>query len=398
MEALQYYVNSFSIIIKTEEICYSEPFYLVNSSVGWKNLYFKNNLKEWQIEFYNIIINFNSYCEKYITVHEEFNDIILSYFKEFKIYTFLFIILNIILLIVFIFILNVLIINFINITLNIFNSLAKKINNPEFNLFYKKKIEILSILLSIYRENPVKIIEKLEENISNYKARKKEIIKNKNSPSIIMNIPPPLKPLEISEENNIAKLYYNILYFIIVYTIIYSLLFILIWIYYFNKFNKVFYLIETNSEVEIAGNRDLTLYQLMLYANITQDSILNTLGRDGMQDMSQTLNDLYKIFKNRKSVPNLYLPLSSLFTISCDDFYENVKDTVLENIKNKYPNEKLYDNLKILCRYYKIIDYNSNQKIYEKYFFEIYQGFARLNKTFDVDDVINIIYYVYMLY
>jgi hypothetical protein len=110
-----------------------------------------------------------------------------------------------------------------------------------------------------------------------------------------------------------------------------------------------------------------------------------------MQDMSQTLNDLYKIFKNRKSVPNLYLPLSSLFTISCDDFYENVKDTVLENIKNKYPNEKLYDNLKILCRYYKIIDYNSNQKIYEKYFFEIYQGFARLNKTFDIDEVIDIL-------
>ena len=391
LDALQYYVNSFSIIIKTGEICYSEPFYLVNSSVGWKNLYFKNNLKEWQIEFYNIIINFNSYCEKYITVHDEFNDIILSYFKEFKIYTFLFITLNITLLIIFIFILNVLIINFINITLNIFNSLAKKINNPEFNLFYKKKIENLSILLSIYRENPVKIIEKLEDNISNYKARKKEIIKNKNSPSIIMNIPPPLKPLELSEENNIAKIYYNILYFIIVYTIIYSLLFILIWIYYFNKFNKVFDLIKINSEVEIAGNRDLTLYQLMLYANITQDSILNTLGRDGMEDMSQTLNELYKIFKNRKSVPNLYLPLSSLFTISCDDFYENVMDTVLENIKNKYPNEKLYDNLKMLCRYYKIIDYNSNQKIYEKYFFEIYQGFARLNKTFDIDEVIDIL-------
>ena len=391
MDAIQYYINSFSIIIKTGEICYSEPFYLVNSNVGWKNLYFKNNLKEWQIEFYNIIINFNAYCEKYITVHENFNNIILSYFKDFKIYTFVFIILIAILLIIFIFILNILIHNFINITLNIFNALAKKINNPEFNLFFKKKIENLSILLSIYRENPVKIIEKLENNISNYKARKKEIIKNKNSPSIIMNIPPPLKPLEISEENNIASLYYNILYIIIIYTIVFSVFFILIWIYYFNKFYKVFHLIKINSEVEIAGSRDLTLYQLILYANISQDSILNTLGRDGMSDMSETLNELYIIFKERKSVSSLYLPLSALFKIQCDDFYENVMDTVLENINNNFPEERLYDNLKTLCKYYKIIDYDSSQKIYEKYFFEIFQGFAKLNKTFNVEDVINIL-------
>jgi hypothetical protein len=103
------------------------------------------------------------------------------------------------------------------------------------------------------------------------------------------------------------------------------------------------------------------------------------------------LYKLYHIFKNRKSVSNLYLPLSQLFTINCDDFYENIKDTVLENIKTNYPNENLYENLKILCRHYKIIDYNSNQKIYEKYFYEINQGFALVNKTYKFEEVINIL-------
>ncbi len=388
-EAIKILFNTMAIL--TADNSYAiKPIYLLNITTNpLSTIHFNSKLEDYQLSYYSIISNFNTFCQYWNKIHHEFNDVMDSKLNSYKNLNYYFLSLNIIIYMIFLIIVFLYLESYKKVSLEIFNIIKKRTNSKEFRMVFTKKIELLSVLLKIYSVNPTQIIGNLDDLYSSYKKKEREKAKNKNQ-----NGGTAYDDLQLIlyTKEDMSKSHINLLYthiFLVIFTlfIIIHLGIFTMYLIYFKKYKLVFKLLSQSSLAECTGYRDFTFYVNRLYNNITEDLMKNWMNKTVLQDTSDIIYTLYLITRERQGLGDLYQPLSYYFTIDCADFYEKIQDSLIEKVNEYQTEENIYSKLSSFCYQNKIMEYNDQYKINTEQFSYIRKGLIQTD-YYDMEQVI----------
>ncbi len=388
-EAIKIFLNKVTILIADNSYI-SKPIYLLNISTNQlSDIHFNTKLKEYQLCYYSIIANFNTFCRYFNLIHIQFNEVMNSKLQTYRNLNYIFLGLNFIIYSIFSIIVFLYLESYKKVSLEIFNIIKKRTNNRDFRVFFTKKIELLSILLKIYSVNPIQIINNLDDLYSSFKKKikEKEKIQSQNNSSSSINYDDFQSVLYTNNDmkkSNINLVYTNLFYLIFSSIILFHLCILIIYLIYFKKYKIVFTLIQQSSVSECSGYRDFIFYVHRLYNNITENLMEHWMNKSIIQETSDIIYTLYLISRERQAVGNLYKPLSHYFTIDCTDFYEKIEDQLIDKIHNIYNDENIYSKLSLFCFQNKIMEYNDQNKINTEQFSYIRKGLIQTDyNSFD---------------
>ena len=380
-EAIKIFFNKVTILIADNSYII-EPIYLLNISTNsLSDIHFKTKLKEYQLSYYSITVNFDTFCRYFDLIHIQFNEVMNSKLHNYRDLNYIFLGFNFVVYSIFSIIVFLYLESYKKVSLEIFNIIKKRTNNHDFRIVFTKKIELLSILLKIYTVNPIQLISNLDDLYSSFKKKIKEKEKknqsqiNSSSSSIIYDD----FQLILYTNNDMKKSHINLVYtnlFIAIFStiIIFHLFILILYLIYFKKYKKVFTLIQQSSVAECTGYRDYIFYVHRLYNNITESLMEHWMNKSILQDTSDIIYTLYLISRERQGLGSLYQPLSHYFTIDCNDFYQKIEDNLIDNIYYIYNDENIYSKLSFFCFKNKIMEYNDQYKINTELFSYIRKG------------------------
>jgi hypothetical protein len=115
--------------------------------------------------------------------------------------------------------------------------------------------------------------------------------------------------------------------------------------------------------------------------------MMSWLNKTILQETSDIIYTLYLITRERQELGSLFLPLSSYFTIDCNDFYKKIEDDLIDNYHYLYHGENIYQNLSNFCYENSIMDYNDQYKINTEQFSFIKKGLIQ-SYYYSMDEVI----------
>ena len=387
-EAIKIFLNIITILTADNSYI-NKPIYLLNISTNQlSDIHFNTKLKDYQLSYYTILSNFNTFCRYFDLIHVQFNEVMNSKLHNYRDLNYIFLCLNFIIYSIFSIIVFLYLESYKKVSLEIFNIIKKRTNNRDFRLVFTKKIEILSILLKIYTINPIKLINNLDDLYSSFKKKIKEkekIQSQMNSSSSSIDD----FQLILYTNNDMNKSNINLIYthlFILMFSsiIIFHLCIFIMYLIYFKKYKIAFTLIQQSSVTECTGYRDYTFYVHRLYNNISENLMENWMNKSVIQDTSDIIYTLYLISRERQGLGSLYQPLSHYFTIDCTDFYEKIGDNLIDSIYYIYNDENIYSKLSFFCFKNKIMEFNDQNKINTEQFSYIRKGLIQTNyNTFD---------------
>ena len=359
--------NNMRIIVSKESKLKTrdkEPIYLLS---GIENPF--NNIKnksdefsDYQISIYTYLINYRSYVQRFSKLSERLNELIIernqnliNIFNIFHNLIFLVIILQIVIIVLFLFTFN-------NILAKIINSIILKFDifyENDFKKFFKKKIDELESVVTVYSNNPINYMKDINKNSIKY--RNILNLKKKSEQRLNMN-------KKVNEEEDESLLFKNkqkfinwidiynksydrfYIYFIIIiaffdvmiYGIIYG-----IWADYQFKSKATFELIYYSWIFEHNTLRITNFYQMMIFINQTLEDITRDYFSNNdyncIENINQILYSYYQIEKKRKKISNIYKSFDYFSDYNCKSIYDlmNNIDTnsfsqTIEIMKNKY--------------------------------------------------------------
>ena len=388
-EAIKIFFNSMIVLISDDYI--TKPIYLLNVSTNpLSEIFFNKRLEDYQLSYYTVLANFNTYCQNFYKIHLEFSEVMNSKLRGYRNLNYIFLCVNFILSNLFFIFVILYLQSYKIVSLEIFNIIKKRTNNKEFRVTFIKKIELLSVLLKIYSINPTQLIGNLEDLYSSYRKREKEKIKSRNQSQ--SNIEFDDFNVQLYTKEDIKKSNINVLYtkvFLIVFSLVFLFhaILLIIYIIYFGKFSTVFHLIHQSSGAENTGYRDFIFYVNRVYNNFSESLMESWLNKTILQDTSDIIYTLYLITRERQGLGDLYLPLSNYFTIDCKDFYEKIEDNIIVNFNYFYKGENIYRNLSKFCAQNKIMEHNDQYKINTEQFSYIKKGLIQSDFK-NMDEVI----------
>ena len=233
--------------------------------------------------------------------------------------------------------------------------------DSEFNFFeeFSKKINNLNIILNIYKENPIKSINKLIVSYNKYEkylsSKKKNKIyelnkgkqnmpKKNNVKEIFISMP---KHLKIINKKHITDLhitfkYYLLFLIIIICVVISYIILFFMWNRYYTIKDNLYSLLKKDSELEISFYKAMNIYYLIIFDNCTTEDLAqdifyeeNNKINNGIQLVNSFYDDLYLVFNYELEVRILVSIFASgfpYFHFSCDNLYYMEND-YLEKLK-----------------------------------------------------------------
>ena len=437
----KYYFNLTSINMQFSEILLSmcNSFKIltdnINSSITFLNglnqpLSNLNNLEnskylsDYQKEFYEMILNYKNYNERFNTINKELNEIIISKSSVIEIFVYVAITIDTSMLVLigslmylysylFEYIL-IKIINYINMTLNI------KTDEFNFNETFSKKLENLESILQFYISDPVKGVQNLNSLYSNYqqylstknknlsemnKKGYKKIEENKKNE--LDDIPKNQRIINKKEAKSLGMIfifvfmYYANLFMVLA---LYVLLLVL-WINYFNSKGHLFKLFEKNNLIESIMYKSINAYELMIFNNLTVYEVTTlVLSKSEINQENALFKNFYEnlkySFNNKKEkniVGNLYNDIENYGNFSCKVLYDlnsdNLKEIEYKARENNFQDVvNVSDNLVLLCEESKVSDTKDYRTIFERHIQYIRNGILGImDFSFEglIDNIIN---------
>ena len=364
-EAILTSINSFQVLTNNT---LNEKIYLLNKKEN-PFLFFDDygsgskNLTNFQKELYEMILNYKIFWKQYRYVYYKLLDTLtiqtlnIKFFIYFY-FNFSYSLIILVMIIVYIYIyyfeqLMVHILNYANMVIN-----AK---DSEFNFFeeFSKKINNLNIILNIYKENPIKSINKLIVSYNKYEkylsSKKKNKIyelqkgkqnmpKKNNVKEIFISMP---KHLKIINKKHITDLhitfkYYLLFLIIIICVVISYIILFFMWNRYYTIKDNLYSLLKKDSELEISFYKAMNIYYLIIFDNCTIEDLAqdifyeeNNKTNNGIQLVNSFYDDLYLVFNYELEVRILVSIFASgfpYFHFSCDNLYYMEND-YLEKLK-----------------------------------------------------------------
>lgn len=393
-EMIKVIVNSFNVILFDDRYLY-KPVYVISIPNNDFSNVEKNipNIENWQIEFYNMILNYNKVCKFWESIQNALNDKINNQLLSFRTLEIEFFV-SLSLINIIIFVIMVIYLTFFNkVITGIINSIRIKCfeNDREiggvnsFNEAFTKKISILQELISLYQKNPVELCENLTSLYAKYKRKESE--KSKKDKAHSQNDTVINSSLKIISANiltfttqkqlhNSFILKFLILFFILIYSI-----FLIMWITSLSNCLEIFRIINESSIAESSGYRDFTLYQLMIYTNQTSTELSTWMSTDKSIAVSLigSLETLLTLNKSMKKLKHLIQFLALRFTLNCSDFYVKSKERRFGMMNNAYPEKNYFENLKKFCDITRVMEYDDNTLVYMQHYDGVFSGMQSIN-------------------
>ena len=382
------------------------PFKIINDNNQNYNLF----LNDYQKEFYEMILNYKYYYQEFNSINEKLNKILFSKSSYIEAFIYIFITLNIILILLVIsavytysaFFENMLIkiMNYINMILNA--------NNEDFNfsINFSKKIENLENLLDFNNYDPIETMKNLNNLYINYQQFLTTKNKNKNNVNVMNkknykkimdenkkneldDIPKNQRIMSKEEVKDLGITYkYKLVYFIslIVFIVSYILL-LYIWMTYFSQKSNLYTLIQKNISLEMSIYRAINAYDLMVFHNYTleeiSDIILSNNNNTNVEPnyiLNSFYNDIELAFNNKKEINkinNLYQDFEDEQNFTCENVYYLNREKLNEIQSNdifKNLGRNITEILINICDKSRITESNDFRSVFEKHFQNIKNG------------------------
>lgn len=424
--ALEVLINSLTIIFNNRNYI-NEPVYIVNTNIiDLSNIYNISSIKEWQIEYYNSLINYRTYLLTWKYIRSDLYKRLNQQLTIYEYMSFMFVCLNYLLHIMLFSLLGCYLYQFFILVVMDIDQIIRKTKNKELNSFFLTKYNILLSMCKYYEQSPVHLIKKLdlihkellEAKMARLKAKTLEGLSplkhETNTNSQIVN---DVSIYSLSEDENkknksftfqkyqknfISSLYYAVIQQFItiillsfIYFTLFFILIIVLWVGAISRTKIIIELVESISEAETSCFNDFALIQLMLLGNITEEEISYTLSNDTAQyitnDVVQAMKIIYNYEKiNKKN--DLVIPnLESKFELTCENFYTKINDTQLYEVSIDHPEEQYNETIIKLCSYLNLFELSDEILIYKKLFYEISQMVKRINNK-SYEEIIRMIY------
>ena len=414
-DAILIICNSFQIL--TNETL-NDPIFFLNKNIDPFS-YLNNkkhdniHLSNYQKEFYEMILNYKVYKEQFDNINKDLISILSSKSKTFKLNAFIYLNLDILLILIIASLLYVYIVyfeiilmkilNFINMTMNI------KDENFSFSLTFSKKIENLETIIKIYKNDPVIAVQNLSNIYNDYQQYL--AIKNKNNPNEINkkgykkisnienkknemdNIPKNQRIVTIKDIRNLGLTYYYLIsFYIILFLFIGSYIYLTIfWVKYFSLSDNLYFLIYKNSALESSLYKAINIYDLMIVNNYTIDE-LSRIIFSSPQSKTNNKNSLIKSFYEdlqfafnnqieKDKIKKIYYNYNNESNFTCENLYE-VNNDYLELIKSNSETQNLNDlktKLIKVCEKSRLTESNDVVTVFERHFQYIKNGIISLD-------------------
>jgi hypothetical protein len=160
---------------------------------------------------------------------------------------------------------------------------------------------------------------------------------------------------------------------------------------YFSKKEKIFNIIQKNTELEDACYEAINIYELMIFYNYTIDEMVNYMeysleNNDKNRNQSNLIfdkfyKDLYLIFeveKDKENIGNLYEDFDDLTEFTCENTFYKFEYEILDGIQERLPNVDPKKKLTEICNIMHVADSKNIKTIYERHFQIIKNGMLSL--------------------
>ena len=413
MESFKATMNSFIIVNSSQFDYIKEPFFILDMKNKKLLNYFPIERKNWRIELYNIIVNYENFCRNFDSINNNFHSKLekeLNFYLEEAI---IYIVINCIFELMEIFIIILYLNTFQKVMFKIYKHIKKRLVSQNFNPTFLNKLEKLKELTYIYSTHPKSIIEGLQDIYDQYKKKIKEQQRKK-----LDDLTPPKKKKIKKKDNSEKRIVKEIktipisifairLYQIslLISLLIFSIL-IFLWVDTIEKVKVLFNFINTNSQIEATAYRSFYFYQQLLYTTDTLEDQSKSFGIEFdeliLYQEELTVEIISKSSKIIDSVSS-----NNKIGLSCDTFYDSVQDIRVTKFENENPDFEITKKLIEICNAKQFLGYISDNFLTQKTFSLIYKGVMAItqinndNREYflvESDYYYDSFYYLYMIF
>jgi len=426
--------SRFSIL--TREINQTkQPIYILNKTGEYSfiNIYLEDKLTSYQENYYLLILDYKLYSKQLNIIIKEITNKVIYKKSKFKKLTYFFINFNL-----FFFAFMLIIINFYMITYfiiilktlkKILNELNEKYDDITIKELMRNKIDNLKLMLNFYENDISKTMKNLDKIYKTYREnqnlklkegtkllRREEKNENKYKLENIANYIKAIKNIKkfaLLENSGRKNLYlFSLLFIIILYFIIYIYI-LFSWISFFNKDKIVREWNIISQDANFITNRMMDHYLLMIYSNQTLREIsIENETEDFVNLIYSKLTPLYKLEKYTYYLTDLLKTTENTMFYDCSDFYENLENDNLRQLKNKFIEEedKLIYTMWFFCDLSNAMIFHNFKTIYLQLFNQVttdMQNFSNNNysqiiefieeKEIVKNEIMYLIIYIYVM-
>ena len=227
---------------------------------------------------------------------------------------------------------------------------------------FNKKLQIIKVLFRLYRQNPIELLKKLNENIKLQNKKEKEV-NNNNINSIEGNFEIQNIKNKIYDLSFIINPFIFILLNLVIIYIIYSVIFFIISNKSFNSLNYICKIIEISSYNCLQYFLELGIVQLYQFVKIPENALYKTLNaiyknkssNENKNAYVDLLNINQDIIQKEKSLKELQKEIGytkNLITLNCSTLFSQLND---ERFSIIFKEHTEVDYEKILIEYCKTI-------------------------------------------
>lgn len=366
---------------------------------NFSNIKNPKKLTEWQIEYYNTLLNYQKFLLTWNRIKEELDRIKSGLMKRIQYIMLYFVIGMFVLENILVLLLFIILQSFIRIIKIKVNETMHKLKDKIFFSFFKRKISNLAILSKYYEKDPSAILDEINKLYSEYnmitKPSTNQKGKKETSNNVLLFISEnesanALKDtyLPIKTYNRVTKPYIHIIISIEIFFVLLFLIYVFVLILIINQASKVFDIIEGNTIAENNVYNELTLFQVMILANQTQgmiSSYIDSVQNDNfiVEELLSSIESIYVSDSDIKNIPSLFPSINSVLDFDCYTMYETYKDPRLKKLNTKYPDRHYYKKLGDMCNRFEIMKYKIAQLMYQYMFYEIIIIIQNINDCYN---------------
>ena len=459
--ALEILSTSLNTVLEYPEYS-TEPIYVITSlTFDMSNVYGMHCIKKWQLEYYNVLLNYKTYLLTFESIQAELYLNLKTQLQIYSLVPLLFLVLNYFLHLVLFGLLSVYLKSFLTLVKMDMNGIIKKTKEKESYQFYVKKYNILLALSKYYEQNPNYLIHKLDvlfkkrnavthanQNINKYYQSTNDANDTKNTTtttnvyvddSVLLvngeNVQEYSKendtttykhtnvnsrhkkrfihhPASYITELNIPVTFQLLLIILVFFTYFtaFFVVFIVVWMNSTRETTAKIEMVESITDAEYSTYNDFTLIQIMFLGNITEEEISSVLTNNTDPFfISNDIHNAMKITYNYERLNNInhkMMPLiDNKFVLTCDNFYNELQDAKMFEINKEHPQENFIENISTLCNSLQWFVVADEIMIYKHLFYSMYKllktftdrSYEGIMKMLNDDNIFKIYYYQYFV-
>ena len=386
MDAFKATINSFTVIANSGSNYVRNPFFVIDLNTYYLLNYNNPKPEDWRFDLYNLIINYENFCDKFDFINSNFNDKLLEQLSNYQKLTIVYLSINLFIELSEVIIIILYIYSFEMVMVEIYVFVKKRVSTTDFSKTYKTKLKHLKLLLQIYAIHPKKVLEDLQDLYSSHKKKVKEEKKNKatektnafernySSSKLLLDLNTNNQILKSVKNTSICVFYQLISNLTFSISLIIFLIFLFLWINCFAETKCLFKTISDGSQIESYGYQFFSFYQNRIYTTIKTEEKSKRMKTDFIKLILSQEEEVSKVKRNQNKIEKIFKRFYKDLGLTCDTFYDSVQDVRVVQMDKENPNDHFTEKIIEVCKGMNFLSYENIEFIMQKTFSLIYRG------------------------